>query len=200
VDPIRDGANWFAYVNNDPVNWVDHWGLSVIDNNINNERSLQVGQEMDGQNIVDTMLGAELNIVLSVQEIGNIIFNETRSLSGDSIQSARENIAHAIINASERWGENRSIYAGTASTTVADTAIIIDAEQYESSQNAAQTAYDTHLASDPTNGATNFNFRSNADRSNFLGTLGIQTQVGPLNNSYPTNTLPATGIYANTYR
>jgi RHS repeat-associated protein len=27
VDPVRDGANWFAYVNNDPVNWVDLWGL-----------------------------------------------------------------------------------------------------------------------------------------------------------------------------
>jgi RHS repeat-associated protein len=29
VDPVRDGANWFAYVNNDPVNWVDLWGLSA---------------------------------------------------------------------------------------------------------------------------------------------------------------------------
>ncbi|MDY4593438.1 MAG: RHS repeat-associated core domain-containing protein, partial [Eubacteriales bacterium] len=27
VDPIRDGNNWFAYVNNDPVNYVDLWGL-----------------------------------------------------------------------------------------------------------------------------------------------------------------------------
>jgi len=27
VDPIRDGNNWFAYVNNDPVNWRDLWGL-----------------------------------------------------------------------------------------------------------------------------------------------------------------------------
>ena len=26
VDPIRDGNNWFAYVNNDPVNYVDLWG------------------------------------------------------------------------------------------------------------------------------------------------------------------------------
>ena len=26
-DPIRDGNNWFAYVNNDPVNYVDLWGL-----------------------------------------------------------------------------------------------------------------------------------------------------------------------------
>jgi hypothetical protein len=40
-DPVRDGANWFAYVNNDPVNWIDPWGLnasigtvSVLDNEI----------------------------------------------------------------------------------------------------------------------------------------------------------------------
>jgi RHS repeat-associated protein len=31
VDPIRDGANWFAYVNNDPVNWIDPWGLRASD-------------------------------------------------------------------------------------------------------------------------------------------------------------------------
>jgi RHS repeat-associated protein len=30
VDPVRDGANWFAYVNNDPVNYVDLWGLECI--------------------------------------------------------------------------------------------------------------------------------------------------------------------------
>jgi RHS repeat-associated protein len=30
IDPIRDGANWFAYVNNDPVNWVDLWGLEDV--------------------------------------------------------------------------------------------------------------------------------------------------------------------------
>jgi RHS repeat-associated protein len=28
VDPIRDGSNWFVYVNNDPVNYIDMWGLS----------------------------------------------------------------------------------------------------------------------------------------------------------------------------
>jgi RHS repeat-associated protein len=30
VDPIRDGNNWFAYVNNDPVNLIDLWGLDVM--------------------------------------------------------------------------------------------------------------------------------------------------------------------------
>ena len=27
VDPIRDGRNWYSYVVNDPVNYVDLWGL-----------------------------------------------------------------------------------------------------------------------------------------------------------------------------
>ena len=31
IDPIRDGTNWFAYVNNDPVNYVDLWGLCASD-------------------------------------------------------------------------------------------------------------------------------------------------------------------------
>jgi RHS repeat-associated protein len=30
-DPVWDRANWFAYVNNDPVNWVDLWGLNASD-------------------------------------------------------------------------------------------------------------------------------------------------------------------------
>ena len=30
-DPIRDGTNWFAYVGNNPVNWIDPWGLSASD-------------------------------------------------------------------------------------------------------------------------------------------------------------------------
>ena len=35
-DPIRDGENWFAYVGNNPVNWIDPWGLSASDGQKNN--------------------------------------------------------------------------------------------------------------------------------------------------------------------
>ena len=31
VDPIRDGHNWYAYCSNDPINFVDLWGLSAGD-------------------------------------------------------------------------------------------------------------------------------------------------------------------------
>jgi len=30
VDPIRDGHNWYAYCSNDPINFVDLWGLELI--------------------------------------------------------------------------------------------------------------------------------------------------------------------------
>ncbi|MBP5156318.1 MAG: RHS repeat-associated core domain-containing protein [Treponema sp.] len=29
VDPIQDGHNWYAYVNSDPVSWLDPWGLDT---------------------------------------------------------------------------------------------------------------------------------------------------------------------------
>jgi len=30
IDPIRDGSNWFAYCNNEPVNFLDAWGLRKL--------------------------------------------------------------------------------------------------------------------------------------------------------------------------
>ncbi len=37
VDPIRDGSNWYAYCNSDPVNYVDMWGLTASDKGGNDE-------------------------------------------------------------------------------------------------------------------------------------------------------------------
>ena len=42
VDPIRDGSNWFAYVNNDPVNYVDLWGLELTITVNKEEQSISV--------------------------------------------------------------------------------------------------------------------------------------------------------------
>ena len=40
VDPIRSGLNWYSYVNNDPVNKVDLWGLSASDTQATDEDKL----------------------------------------------------------------------------------------------------------------------------------------------------------------
>lgn len=52
---------------------------------------------------------------------------------------------------------------------------------------------------DPTNGAQNFNLRPNDSTKPFQG-ADIQTQSGPFTNSYPTEELPKSGIYVNTYK
>jgi RHS repeat-associated protein len=57
VDPIRDGANWFAYVNNDPVNWVDLWGLSASDPKNDKEMNKQLNTVIG---IGEMVLGAAL--------------------------------------------------------------------------------------------------------------------------------------------
>jgi hypothetical protein len=47
---VRDGANWFAYVHIDPVNWTEPWGLSATDRA--NEKGLKahdaIGSFVDG--------------------------------------------------------------------------------------------------------------------------------------------------------
>ncbi|MDD5929805.1 MAG: hypothetical protein PUC37_08380 [Spirochaetales bacterium] len=51
---------------------------------------------------------------LTAKELAAILFNETRSLSGEKIKQARKEVAHSIINADKKWKEKRSTYAKTA--------------------------------------------------------------------------------------
>src|SRR6266851_4127500 len=51
--------------------------------------------------------------LLTPEEITNIIFNETRSLSGANIAEARQNLTHTIMNGDERLGNRRPTTAPT---------------------------------------------------------------------------------------
>jgi RHS repeat-associated protein len=61
VDPIRDGRNWYAYVNSDPVNWVDLWGLAADDGRGNSDLpelpSYHVPPKPDGLTITGPKIG-----------------------------------------------------------------------------------------------------------------------------------------------
>jgi hypothetical protein len=134
--------------------------------------------------------------VLTDDQIANIIFNETRSLSGEGIQAARERIAHAVINGDEAAGSARPGSAPTAASVPQ-----VEAGAYKSAQDAVAAAR-TQRANgvDPTDGATHFNFRKNDWRGNFLRDYSIHTQSGPFSNSNPQpGGLPASGVYSNTY-
>lgn len=131
---------------------------------------------------------------LSDDEIANIIFNETRSLSGQAIEDSRVNIAHAIINGDEALGAKRP-------KTAPSSAVVPSTESaaYESAKAAVATARAQRArGSDPTGGARHFNFRPGSSRAPFFGNP-IRTQTGPFKNSYPTNELPEDNVYANTY-
>lgn len=136
------------------------------------------------------------NGTLSGREMRNIVFRETRSLSGDAVNVARRNIAHAVMNGDEESGAGRPI---TAPTTAANPAPG-ERTAYEASGRMVLRAHaERSLGHDPTRGATHFNMRSTDSTANFQGAR-ITTQSGPLDNSYPTRVLPESGIYVNTYR
>jgi len=137
-----------------------------------------------------------LGLVLTDQQVANIIFNETRSFSGPGVDQARYNIAQAILNGDQRFGNRRPVTAPT-------TARVPRGEQgtYDQCLNAATRARaDRRSGIDPTNGATNFNFRNDASQTPFQGQLPLSTQVGPLDNSFTGGGLNRTNVYANTYR
>jgi RHS repeat-associated protein len=164
-DPIGEagGLNLYSYVGNDPVNWIDPFGLLLTD-----------------------------------AQVANIIFNETRSLSGNGIDTARQNVADAILNGDEAEDAGK----GKHPITAPDTATVPDAEKgtYAKCQKAAKDAREQRKkGEDPTKGATHFNLRPNDSTGDKDGNP-IRTHNGPFNNSFPTQELPATGIYVNTYK
>ena len=92
VDPIRDGTNWFAYVNNDPVNYVDLWGLLASEGHINWNAVLDgvqagldvaglvpgVGEIADGANALISLVrgdpaGAALSAMSMVPMVGDAL-------------------------------------------------------------------------------------------------------------------------------
>jgi RHS repeat-associated protein len=54
-DPVRDGANWFAYVDNDPVNYIDLWGLWI--KNADGTYTAEPGDTLSGLSALATGSG-----------------------------------------------------------------------------------------------------------------------------------------------
>ena len=148
---------------------------------------------------------------LTVHDVGLSVFGETRSFrdrqgSNEPISSARQKVAHAIIN-----GRELAHQTGNKPPTVhppieASKEALRNPEvraAYDSSMQAAREAYLS--GHDPTHGATHLFLRTTPNRSNWKfkgGTaegLTLSTQSGPYDNSYVKGDVPSHTAWINTY-
>ena len=142
---------------------------------------------------------------LTVHDVGLSVFGETRSLrdrpgSNQPVSSARQKVAHAMINDAElshRTGKLRNKVHDPVEPSDRVLSNSNERSAYESSLKAAREAYlNGH---DPTQGATHFNMRPAPRRTPFEGPFPISTQSGPYDNSFPSKNAPRHTTWLNTY-
>jgi len=186
-DPILfegEDINLYGYTFADPVNLVDPYGLRVYSNNF-------VGPIQPSD--------------LTVSEVGNIVFNETRSLSGDigNLYYARVCIARSIINGSNAHGVRRPQTAPASSPSPSILRNRTENAAFTSSQGAAQDAFSAFgtNAGDFLGGAEHFNFRQNSSTTPFQGHQ-MRLQFGPFDQSVNSPGLSKCNscTYANVYQ
>jgi RHS repeat-associated protein len=110
VDPVRDGNNWFAYVNNDPVNYVDLWGempqavVGAIMGFVFSTVSEVGGRMASGQSFTQAVSntardpGALTNIAVSTVT-GAITGGVSSMLTSGATQVGKAAITNAAVNA-----------------------------------------------------------------------------------------------------
>ena len=146
---------------------------------------------------------------LTVRDVGLSVFGETRSLhdrpgSNEPIGTARQKVAHVIINGAEeahRRGQKPPTVHGPIEPR--DLHNPQERTAYESSMNAAREAYLS--GHDTTQGATHFSIEGTTSRANKIYKRGtregvpISTQSGPYYNSYLGRDVKSHIAWLNTY-
>ena len=150
--------------------------------------------------------------LFSQQQLQNIIYNETASLSGLGIDQADVTIAYILQNRSNA-GINGGVAPDTLSLEAQQAIRNGDAAAVEAYKRAAAAAARAIKCphNDPTHGAKGYNLRKNSSTAPRFGNPAdpVIMHFGPFNNSYPTvgnpnvptlEQLPATGVYVDIYK
>ena len=159
-----------------------------------NNAGLQNANWSSSDGLGDGTVRGRNGSVLTREQIGNVVFNELRSLSGPGLDNAELYVAHAIINGLGDYGANRPATA----STIANPSSTEGNFYYNAQMSAALAIEQASMGIDPTGGADWFNLRNTNSTSDFQG-HSISTQSGPFDNSYTRGGLNSTGVYVNTY-
>jgi len=98
IDPIRDGSNWFAYCNNEPVNFRDAWGLEAGDpklskNNQDNIDKLHPEIRDDVEEMLKNLTKDGINVEITFSyrsyEDQNELYNKGRDEKGNVIDKSK---------------------------------------------------------------------------------------------------------------
>ena len=161
VDPIRDGRNWYCYVVNDPVNYVDLWGLCGSDGKKLTDEQLATAKFFLGESINGTPINYDdINIYNYAADA------ETLRKLAESIDLPEE-ITEAIINDLQDPTRGTSLPGGNIympGNTINDEARLIHEiyhqVQYDSDPNTLKKVIDEQIdysitGNDPYNHETN---------------------------------------------
>ncbi len=207
ADPNSGGNfNRYWYANDNPYRYTDPTGMSA-DCSTNSKSGTTTCI------ISHTGTHIQQRVTLKAKQVRNIVFNETRSLSGGKIKEARSEIAHMVINRFTSQADSASgkITVGTYPDTASDVLPSrISAGEQKTLQNIGQIVTnaiaDRALGDDPTRGTNSYNFRD-LTRWHLTGYRGLSTQKrygltpvpsliqGPFDNSAPSKDLGPTDIY-----
>jgi len=123
------------------------------------------------------------------EQLTNIVYNETASLSGSGIDAARIDLAYVLQNRSNA-GDDSGVAPDTLTNpaqAAINNGVPAALAAYISAQAAAARVINCP-SNDPTGGARGFNLRGNDSTANRHGNPNnpLLVQLGPFNNSYPT--------------
>jgi len=141
---------------------------------------------------------------LHAERVAGIVYNETKSLRSSGkektpIADARNRVAHAILNAEEKFGaRGHQKHASTASSAVSRAEA--DSPEFQSVRASVLRAFNEHQrGADPTHGALFFNMRR-TDVTDPFQLRKLSTQSGPYKDA---SRRPGRGrrrtVFVNTY-
>ena len=109
IDPIRDGRNWYSYVVNDPVNYVDLWGLCKSESDTNSRKTYLVISTFRGggtENMGETFIDAANTKAKEIQNSDS--FNPEKDIlivkDIDSVEELKQLLSAGNIDSLDMFG------------------------------------------------------------------------------------------------